>query len=103
MQAGRCIRLASNVGIILNNQWAIKTTTFVPELTGSPDHNGYVSIKEMNMLILCDYLIIVGHGNFQEQLAGSFLASGIPNSHLLWIGKNNKCIVENVHMRHAHF
>ena len=102
-KAGRCIRLASNVGIILNNQWAIRTTTFVPELTGSPDHNGYVSIVEMNMLILCDYLIIVGHGNFQEQLAGSFLASGKPNSHLLWIGKNNKCIVENVQMRHAHF
>jgi hypothetical protein len=57
----------------------------------------------MNMLILCDYLILAGHGNFQEQLAANFLASGKPNSHLLWIGKNSECIVENVHMKHAHF
>jgi hypothetical protein len=88
----KCTGFVSNEGITFNNQWAIKTTTFVPELTGSPDHNGYVSIVEMNMLILCDYLIIVGHGNFQEQLVGSFLASGKPNSHLSRIGKN-KCIV----------
>ena len=90
-KASKCASPARNVEIMLNNQWGIKTTTFVPELTGSPDHNGYVSIVEMNMLILCDYLIIVGHGNFQEQLVGSFLASGKRNSHLLWIGK--KCIV----------
>ena len=101
-RGSRCASPARNMEIMLNNQWAINTTIFVPELTGSPDHNGYVSIVEMNMLILCDYLIIVGHGNFQEQLVGSFLASGKPNSRLLWIGKNNKCIVENVHMRHAH-
>jgi hypothetical protein len=91
-KASKCASPARNVEIMLNNQWAINTTTFVPELTGSPDHNGYVSIVEMNMLILCDYLIIVGHGNFQEQLVGSFLASGKPNSHLSRIGKN-KCIV----------
>ena len=85
-----------------HNQWKVNVTTFRPELTGSPDHNGYAAAVEMNMLLNSDYLILVGHGNFQDQLAAHFLTNGKPSSHLLWIGRRNKCTLENVTKTHAY-
>ena len=46
----------------------------------------YVSLVEMTMLTNVDYLVLVGHGNFQEQLANHFLAKGNPCSSLYRIG-----------------
>ena len=51
-------------------------TKFNPSLLGLPEHSGLVALVEMNMLLLSDHLILVGHGNFQDQLLAVFLSSG---------------------------
>ena len=51
-------------------------TKFNPSLLGLSEHSGLVALVEMNMLLLSDHLILVGHGNFQDQLLAVFLSSG---------------------------
>ena len=43
----------------------------------------------MTMLTNVDYLVLVGHGNFQEQLANHFFAKRNPSSSLYRIGRIN--------------
>ena len=78
----KCGLLAKSILSLIYKEWNIRPTVFQPELTGSSTNKGFVSLVEMTMLTNVDYLILLGHGNFQEQLANHFLAKGNPRSSL---------------------
>ena len=72
-------------------EWNVRPTVFQPELAGTSTNKGYVSLVEMTMLTSVDYLVLVGHGNFQEQLASHFLSGNKHPLALHWIGRDNTC------------
>ena len=82
----KCGVLAENILSLIYREWDVRQTVFQPELTGSSANKGYVSLVEMTMLTNIDYLVLLGHGNFQEQLTKHFLAKGNPRSSLYRIG-----------------
>ena len=77
-------------------EWNVRPTVFQPELAGTSTNKGYVSLVEMTMLTSVDYLVLVGHGNFQEQLASHFLSGNKHPLALHWIGRDNTCTLQNV-------
>ena len=78
-------------------EWNVRPTVFQPELAGTSTNKGYVSLVEMTMLTNVDYLVLVGHGNFQEQLASHFLSVHRHPLALHWIGRDNTCtLLQNI-------
>lgn len=71
-----CRDTGSYIHSTIEQKFGWEITKFNPSLVGLPDHSGLVALVEMNMLLLSDHLIFVGHGNFQDQLLANFLSSG---------------------------
>ena len=86
----RCGYTAGKILSWIYEEWNIRPTVFRPELAGTSTNKGYISLVEMTMLTNVDYLVLVGHGNFQEQLASHFIAKGNPGSALYQIQYINK-------------
>ena len=85
----KCSVRAENILSLIYKKWNVRPTVFKPELAGTSTNKGYVSLVEMTMLTNVDYLVLLGHGNFQQQLANHFLAKGNPRSSLYRIGRIN--------------
>ena len=85
----KCGVLAEGILSFIYKEWNVRPTVFQPELTGSSANKGFVSLVEMTMLTNVDYLVLLGHGNFQEQLTNHFLAKGNPSSSLYQIARIN--------------
>ena len=71
-----CRETGDYIHSTIEQKFGWNITKFNPSLLGLPEHSGLVALVEMNMLLLSDHLILVGHGNFQDQLLAVFLSSG---------------------------
>ena len=92
-----CDVASQNILNWIYREWNIRPTVFQPELAGTSTNKGYVSLVEMTMLTNVDYLVLVGHGNFQEQLASHFLSVHRHPLALHWIGRDNTCtLLQNI-------
>ena len=75
----------------VKNEFGWKVTKFDPVVLNSPNNAAFVGLVEMNMLSLGDYLVLVGHGNFQEQLLGLYLSQGKEQSTVFRVAEDNTC------------
>ena len=82
---GGCEYTAGKILRWIYEEWNVRPTVFQPGLAGTSTNKGYVSLVEMTMLTNVDYLVLLGHGNFQQQLANHFMAKGNPSSALYQI------------------
>ena len=71
-----CRETGDYIHSTIEQRFGWNITKFNPSLLGLPEHSGLVALVEMNMLLLSDHLVLVGHGNFQDQLLAVFLSSG---------------------------
>ena len=75
----------------IEDKFGWKVTKFNPLSLELADNSGFVALVEMNMLLLSDHLILVGHGNFQDQLLAHYLSSGNEASSYSRISVTSKC------------
>lgn len=66
---------ASHMHAVITKSFGWSITHFNPMSMGLDKsmNSGLVSLIEMNMLMMGDYLILAGHGNFQQQLISHYL------------------------------
>lgn len=88
---GFCQDSAKYLHAAIENEFGWKVTKFNPTVLNSPNNAAFVALVEMNMLSLGDYLILVGHGNFQQQLLGLYLSQEKDPSTVFRIAEDNTC------------
>ena len=88
---GFCQDSAKYIQSTITKEFGWNVTKFDPVVQNSPKNAAFVGLVEMNMLSLGDYLILVGHGNFQQQLLGLYLSQGRDPSTVFRIAETNTC------------
>lgn len=88
---GFCQDSAKYIQNTITKEFGWKITKFNPTVQKSPNNAAFVALVEMNMLSMGDYLILVGHGNFQQQLLGLYLSRGREPSTVFRIAEDNTC------------
>lgn len=88
---GFCQDSARYLHDMIKTEFGWNVTKFDPTVLNSPKNAAFASLVEMNMLSMGDYLILVGHGNFQQQLLGLYLTQDKERSTVFRIAEGNTC------------